>query len=81
MAQKVCENQPLAFVAMPAAQPRWTKRPQDLTKGVEDNVTFVCNVDATPRAKIQWYINGVPFESECTENEDLFSLSLVFTLY
>lgn len=57
-----------AFVSLPAARPRWTRRPEDISKGVEDNVTFVCDVDATPKAKIMWLINGVPIESESTEN-------------
>ncbi|XP_076469525.1 neuroglian-like isoform X2 [Babylonia areolata] len=62
------------------SRPRWTKRPEDMEVGVEDNVTVVCSVDSNPKASVEWYINGVPLtESPPDQNRRLLGNALVFT--
>ncbi|XP_070191784.1 neuroglian-like isoform X3 [Littorina saxatilis] len=62
------------------SRPRWTKRPKDLIVGVEDNVTFVCDVDAAPSATVQWFINGVPErDAPPAKNRKVHNNALVLT--
>lgn len=46
------------------ARPYWDEEPVDVTKGVEENVTFSCKALGRPEPKVNWFINGEPFESK-----------------
>ncbi|KAL8567510.1 hypothetical protein ACOMHN_010101 [Nucella lapillus] len=47
------------FTLSVESKPRWTKQPEDMEVGVEDNITVVCSVDSNPKPTVQWYINGI----------------------
>ncbi|GAB1602400.1 neuroglian-like isoform X2, partial [Argonauta hians] len=50
------------FTVSVASKPYWVKPPVDVTKGVEEDVTFSCQALGKPKPKVKWYINGEPIE-------------------
>ncbi|XP_028848889.1 LOW QUALITY PROTEIN: neurofascin [Denticeps clupeoides] len=44
------------------AAPFWLEKPSNLIMSRETNGRMVCRSDGIPRPKVQWFINGEPFE-------------------
>ncbi|XP_029636041.1 neuroglian isoform X2 [Octopus sinensis] len=51
------------FKVTVASRPYWVTDPEDVTKGVDENVTFSCQALGRPKPDVKWYINGEPIES------------------
>ncbi|XP_052824013.1 neuroglian [Octopus bimaculoides] len=60
---KVLRSDDLKMKCIFSARPYWVTVPEDVTKGVDENVTFSCQALGRPKPEVKWYINGQPIQS------------------
>lgn len=51
----------------PLAAPFWVSAPRNLILAPNETGILTCRVNGEPKPDIQWFVNGIPLESELTK--------------